>query len=117
MRGRELFYKNKFLIRTLEYVFSILPNYLKEVFWTLTDSWRGKLGLAIRYVIAKTLAKACGEVIYIGPYVEIRNWSRLNLGSNISIHRGCYIDAAVGIEKGDKVSIAHGTSLLTSNHQ
>jgi hypothetical protein len=54
-------------------VFSFLPRSVKECLWTITDSWRGKLGLLIRYVTAKTSAKSCGEGVYIGPYVKIRN--------------------------------------------
>jgi len=117
MRGREFFNKYNFLIRIIEYFFSFLPHYAKEVLWTITDSWRGKPGVLIRYIIAKTSAKSCGEVVYIGPYVEIRQWKNLQLGSYISIHRGCYIDASGGITIEDNVSIAHGTSILSFDHQ
>ena len=94
-----------------------MPSLVKEIVWTLTDSWRGKAGLVIRYAIAKTSAQSCGGVVYIGPYVEIRNWKYLRFGSNISIQRGCYLDAVGGISIGDNVSVAHGTSILSSNHQ
>ena len=117
MRGREQFNLYKNFIRSIEGFLSLLPHTLKEILWTITDSWRGKLGLVIRYAIAKTSAKSCGEVIFFGPYVGIRKWGCLRLGSNISIQRGCYIDAVGGITIGDNVSIAHGTSILSSNHQ
>lgn len=117
MRGREQFYRYRGLIKSLEVLFRLLPSLVKEIVWTLTDSWRGKAGLVIRYAIAKTSAQSCGEVVYIGPYVEIRNWKYLRFGSNISIQRGCYLDAVGGISIGDNVSVAHGTSILSSNHQ
>lgn len=54
--------------------------------------------------------------MFIGQNVEIRCWQMLSLGNNVSIHRGCYLDASGGIEVGDDVSIAHQTSILSANH-
>lgn len=79
-------------------------------------SFLGGVGLLIRYLFAKTSAADCGDVVYIGPYVEIRNWKNLYLGSNVSNHRGCYLDAIGGITIGDDVSVAHSSSILSSDH-
>lgn len=35
---------------------------------------------------------------------------------NVSIHQMCYIDAEGGIEIDDNVSIAHRSTILSSNH-
>ena len=117
MRGREQFHRHKLAIQMITAIIGMIPCGVRESLWTLIDGWRGKLGLAIRYAVAKSSAKACGEVVYIGPYVEIRHWENLRLGANVSLHRGCYIDASGGISLGNDVSVAHGTSILSENHQ
>jgi len=116
MRGRDQFKSFIFFIRALVWSISILPSSWREGIWSFTDNWRGRLGLVLRYAIAKASAKSCGNVVYIGPCVEIRNWHNLSMGDNVSIHRNCYIDAAGGISIGDNVSIAHQSSVLSSNH-
>ncbi len=116
MRGRELFIIFKPIIGLLETTFRLVPYSIKDGLWVFTESWRGKAGLLIRYLIARTCAASCGNVVYIGPYVEIRNWRNLHIGSNVSIHRFCYIDATGHVYIGDNVSIAHATSILTTNH-
>lgn len=116
-RGRILFYRYKPFIRFLTKIASFAPYWFIDSLWTMSDAWRGSLGLVTRYVVAKNLAKNCGDVVYIGPYVEIRNWRNLEIGSNVSIHRGCYVDAAGEIFIGNDVSIAHGTSILSSDHR
>ncbi len=117
MRGREQFDRFRPMIHALTKMVGMMPRGIREILWTWTDGWRGKLGVAIRYAVAKSSAKDCGEVVYIGPYVEIRHWEHLRLGSNVSLHRGCYIDAIGGISIGNDVSVAHGSSILSANHQ
>ncbi len=58
----------------------------------------------------------CGRNVYIAKSAVIKNPSRLKLGSNVAIHDFCYIDAAGGIDIGSNVGIAHGVSILSSNH-
>ena len=38
------------------------------------------------------------------------------IGDNVSIHDMCYIDGYGGLEIGDNVSIAHSSTLITTNH-
>lgn len=58
----------------------------------------------------------CGRNVYIAKSAVIKNLPNLRLGSNVSIHDFCYIDAAGGIDKGSNVGIAHGVSILSTNH-
>jgi acetyltransferase-like isoleucine patch superfamily enzyme len=116
-RGRTQFDRFRPIINSLITLIGLLPYASKEGLWTLVDSWRGRHDLIVRYAIAKSSAKACGDVVYIGPHVEIRHWENLQIGSNVSIHRGCYIDAIGGIVLGNDVSVAHGTSIISANHQ
>ena len=45
------------------------------------------------------------------------NAANMELGSNVSIHPMCYLDASGGIRIGNDVSIAHGTSILSFEHR
>lgn len=44
------------------------------------------------------------------------NIGKLTLGNNVSIHPLCYIDAAGEIFIGDNVSIAHCSTIISTNH-
>jgi acetyltransferase-like isoleucine patch superfamily enzyme len=116
MRGREYFKKYSLFIIFLERLTRLLPGFVKQAIWTITTSWTGKIGLVIRYVIVRTSARSCGDVVYIGPFVEIRGVENIVVGSNVSIHRGCYVDAAGGISIEDDVSIAHSFFILSSEY-
>ncbi len=117
MRGREQFYQFSIFLNLLEQIIKVMPFCISESLWVLSEGWRSKVALAIRYAIVRNFAASCGQVIYIGPYVEIKNIHNLCIGSNVSIHRGCYIDAAGKIKIGNDVSIAHSTSILSTNHR
>lgn len=84
--------------------------------WNSADGLPSGLGWVIRYSVLRRLARACGERVYIGRGCEIRGWESLEIGSDVSIHAYCYIDATGGIRIGDQVSIAHQTSILSSDH-
>lgn len=49
-------------------------------------------------------------------HVYIDGFEGLRLGDDVSIHRWSHISAAGGMSIGDYVSIAHGTTILTSTH-
>ncbi|MBC8484949.1 MAG: acyltransferase [Candidatus Cloacimonetes bacterium] len=57
-----------------------------------------------------------GKNVYFGRSVEIIDWKNLIIGSNVSIHKGCYLIADGGLQIGDNVSVAHYCSLLTTQH-
>ena len=52
----------------------------------------------------------------IAEGVFLHNIDNMTIGSNISIHPMCYIDATGGLTIGNDVSIAHSTSILTTEH-
>jgi acetyltransferase-like isoleucine patch superfamily enzyme len=116
MRGRDLFQTIKPILIAAATVLRIFPHRLVAATWWLVGWIPGHLGVALRYVYARRLCKSCGDNVYIGPTVEIRNWSRLSLGSNVSIHRFCWIDAVGSIDIGDDVRIGHGSSIISFEH-
>ncbi|HDX9587164.1 TPA: acyltransferase [Bacillus pseudomycoides] len=72
--------------------------------------------MLLNYLCVKRLAKSCGENVAIFSNVYLLNIENLEIGNNVSIHPMCYIDAVGGIEIKDDVSIAHSTSILSSEH-
>jgi acetyltransferase-like isoleucine patch superfamily enzyme len=70
----------------------------------------------MRYCLLKRLILRCGDNVFIGRSVEIKHWGKLSIGSHVSIHKQCYLDAAGGIHIDDDVSIAHQTSMISFEH-
>lgn len=114
--GREKFKKNKVVINVLVKLFGFFP---KQILWFLMRFFRntnGKFGLLIRYLLVKNLSKKCGDNVSIQPNVFLFNLQNISFGTNISIHPMCYIDGAGAIEIDDNVSIAHSSTIISSNH-
>ncbi|MGG4033250.1 acyltransferase [Paenibacillus cisolokensis] len=116
MRGRDVFRKYKGLLLAISRMLKLVPKPLLVWMWTLSDWLPDMPGAALRYCILRRLAKRCGDNVLIGRNVEIRYWERLEIGSNVSVHKQCYLDAYGGLEIGDDVSIAHQTSLVSFQH-
>lgn len=89
-------------------------------------SMRGRLlrfnqnsnSLAARLVRSSALRALanCGDLVDVHSQCTILNSERLSIGARVSIHPVCYIDAAGGIEIGNDVSIAHHSTILSSEH-
>lgn len=95
---------------------SMLPRKLRIFLLEVSRNVPGKVGMIIRISLVKSLAKECGQNVFIFTGVYILNSDNLSLGSNISIHPMTYIDARGGIHIHDDVSIAHSTTLLSTTH-
>lgn len=76
----------------------------------------GRLGQAIRYVLLNSIGTAMLPNVSVREDVYLFSPERLQVGENVSIHPMCYIDAAGGIKIGNDVSIAHGTTIMSSSH-
>jgi len=116
MSGRNLFKKGKFIINLFVKIVSFFPKFLIVFLWDIISPYSQLLFIGVRYVILKSLVKECGDNVRIGKNVTIIYWDRLKIGSNVSIHANSYIDAAGFISIGDYVSIAHDSSILSTNH-
>ena len=114
--GREKFAKIKPVINFLVKVNSVLPQAVNNFLFNFFRNTNGNIGLLIRYIILKNLAKSCGDNVSIQPGVFLFNLKNISFGNNVSIHPMCYIDGYGGISIGNDVSIAHSTSILTKNH-
>lgn len=116
MRGRDLFRKAQPVLDAGVAVLRLLPGGLVAAMWWTVDWIPGIFGMGLRYIWVKRLSRHCGSNVMVGRHVDIRNWSGLGLGDNVTIHGQCYLDAVGGIEILDDVSIAHATSILSFEH-
>ena len=116
MNGRTLFFKFQYVLRLISHVFGYAPKFVQNFLWDCFFPFRGVFACGIRYALLAAKGAKLGENVYIGHGVTLLNVEKLVIGSNVSIHTGCYIDAIGGVKIGDNVSIAHGVSLVSFNH-
>lgn len=116
-RGRYLFDKVKPTLSFLSKCLCILPYSMRYKLFEHYRMTKGIKGIALRYILLKTLCKACGNNVAIESSVYLLNPARLSLGNNVSINPMCYIEAAGEISIGNDVSIAHGVTVMSTSHQ
>ena len=114
--GRDKFARVRGLLLCCAAVMRPMPTFINRWLWVLTNATPDSVGVALRYILLKAMAKRCGDNVYVGRYVEVLNANRLELGDNISLHAYCYVDAAGGVTIGSDVSIAHASSLISFDH-
>jgi acetyltransferase-like isoleucine patch superfamily enzyme len=116
VKGRLIFKYIYPLFLIVSKLFLVVPNFIINWLWILSDLLPGLVGVGFRYILALRLAKSIGKNVYFGRGVEIKYWNNFEIGSNVSIHKDCYIDAQGGLKIGNDVSIAHSSSILTFEH-
>jgi acetyltransferase-like isoleucine patch superfamily enzyme len=115
-RGRDLYRSYRFILIGLAAVLKCLPRGARYAFLALFRGTPGMIGVGLRYIAVRSLARSCGDNIYIGPYSFLSYLEECNLGSNISIRELCVVGCKGGLTIGDNVSIAHSSSILTTEH-
>ena len=116
-RGRDKFRKYRLFLKILEKIFSFFPKNIRRKLLILFWNTKGYRGLALRYVLLKTIANSVGENVAIYENVYLFKPENLTIGNNVSIHPMSYIDAIGDIIIGNDVSIAHAVTLMSSNHK
>lgn len=114
--GRKIFSKYNKLLEGIAWGISILPRWFRIYLLRLFRNSGGRIGIVIRYILVKKLAKSCGINVCIKQYVFLENIQNISFGNNVSIHPFCYLEGAGGIEIGNDVSLAHNISILSVNH-
>ena len=94
----------------------LLPNIFCFFFYKFLECLPFIFISPIRVALLKSLGAKIGTSVIVSHGVEIRSPDCLILGDRVSIQRGCYIDAAGGVNIGNDVSIAHGCSILSFEH-
>lgn len=115
-RGRESFNRYKILINLLTRIIKIIPYKIRVYVFTRLRMLQGIVGIGLRYIFLKSIAKNIGENVSIHPGVYIFNIDNLDIGNNVSIHPMSYIEAMGGVSIGNDVSIAHSATILSANH-
>ncbi|MEB7715530.1 acyltransferase [Staphylococcus equorum] len=116
VRGREKYYIYFKITNKITKYIKILPLNFRKKLFSMFQGTHGLIGIGIRYVLIKSIAKKCGENVSIHSNVYIFKPENLVLGSNVSVHPMSYIDSTGQIEIGNDVSIAHGVTILSSSH-
>ena len=115
-RGRDRFRRVRPLFDLAVALLAALPRGVSVGLLNATRNVPGFLGLGIRYVCVKRLAAACGDNVAVYPGVFLFNVEKLRLGSNIKVGEMCFVGASGGITIGDDTSLAHGTTVLSEEH-
>lgn len=104
------------ILRRFSFILKLVPRKTREFFYEINTNTNLKIQIAIRYLILASLVNKIGDNVYIGKNVSLKNTMKISIGNNVSIHDLCYIDGFGEIEIGDNVSIAHNSSIITTNH-
>ena len=115
-RGRDKFNQIKSIINLLVWIVKKLPYSFRLKMFECTRTTKGKIGLVVRYILLKSLAKSLGDNVFIAPGCYIFNVDKISIGNNVSIHPMCYIEGKGEIVIGDDVSIAHGVTIMSEAH-
>lgn len=70
----------------------------------------------VRSFLVQRILNARLHNLVIMPNVVISGFSSLKLGNEVSIQHGCFLSCKGGLEIGNLVSVAHHTSILTTEH-
>ncbi len=114
--GRKLYSRYSKVLQCCAKIIGLFPRDFRIFLLHLFRNTGGKIGIAIRYILVKTLAKKCGQNVSIKQYVILENLENISFGNNVSVHPFCYLEGYGGIEIGNDVSLAHNTSILSVNH-
>lgn len=115
-RGRDTFRAMARAFGAAETVARWLPRRTSRTVLVIGRNSNSKLARAARYIALRRIAHTCGDLVDVRASCFLLSPDNLSLGSRISIHPFCYIDATGGLTIGNDVSIAHGVSILTTEH-
>jgi acetyltransferase-like isoleucine patch superfamily enzyme len=116
MRGRDLFRVARPVLVATSALLTVVPRGVCTLILTLMRLLPTNLGVALRWTVIRRLAKQCGDCVAIHESVYLFRLEHAEFGDNVSVHPMCYLDATGGLVIGNDVSIAHGASILTTEH-
>lgn len=116
MAGRDLFSRCRNIIIWVSKILTIFPRGVRKVLFRGCRNIPGSFGIALRYVLLKTIAKSIGDNVSIREHVVIISPENLCVGNNVSIHPYSYIDASGTVTIGNDVSIATHSILISETH-
>lgn len=115
-RGRDKFYRYKKYIMLLSKFLGVIPLAIRNKLFERFRMTKGIKGIVLRYALLKSIATQCGDNVSIQPGVYLLNPEKVSFGNNVSVHPMCYLDASGEIIIGNDVSIAHGVTVMSTEH-
>lgn len=115
-RGREKFDKFKIIIHFLVSMCLFIPLKYRIKLFESCRMIKGYVGITLRYILLKSIARKCGDNVSIHPGVYLLNPQNASFGSNVSVHPMCYIEAYGSVVIENDVSIAHGVTIMSTEH-
>ncbi len=97
-------------------VVSVLPMSWQRSLLSFMRPVPTRIGQAARYILLKNIGLSTGISVTILENVYLKRPERLTVGSRVSIHPMTYIDATGNLSIGSDVSIAHGVTIMTTEH-
>ncbi len=116
LRGRHLFALAKPALLVAGMVLRVLPRNAVALLAIVARPLPTRLGIALRWTLVRRLARRCGDCVAIHEGVYLFRLEHAAIGDHVSVHPMCYLDATGGLTIGNDVSIAHGVSILTTEH-
>lgn len=102
--------------RFVVFIWKFSPKFISKFLLRFLRNGTSFMSYGIRYLCLKRLARSCGQKVIVFPGVFLKNIHNLDIGTNVSIHEMCYIDAFGKIKIGDNVAISHGVSIISFDH-
>jgi len=116
MTGREKFSRYNFVINSLVSFFKLFGKRGNTFFLLFFRNTSGTIGILLRYIFVKNIARKTGNNLAVYPGVYLFNLQNVEFGDNVSIHPMCYIEGLGGVYIGNDVSVAHSSTLISTNH-
>src|SRR5271165_1836348 len=94
-------------------------QYLWFHFISVTAGWLPDLRpfLCLRGFLLRPAFKSCGKNLQVARRVTINFTNRLEIGSDVFLGMGCWLNAAGGIVLEDEVQLGPYSVLVTSDHK
>jgi len=115
----ELKLYSEYLPRSQELPFTQEQRYLHfiwDIFDKLPMSVVVNFAVPFRRILAKRLFKKCGKNFIAEENVRFNFGQNIEVGDDVFINRGVFLDAKGGIVIGNFVGLAEGSEIYTHNH-
>ena len=92
MSGRDLFNRVDSIFNIAVKFFCLFPLKTRKRMFNRKRYSKGLYGIAIRYILLKSIALNVGKNVKIDEGCFILNPEKLSIGDNVSINAMCYIE-------------------------
>lgn len=110
---------NEFLPKIEEHPYSPRERWL-HFLWDSLDKLPAaalaNLAIRLRRMIAERLFKKCGKNLIVEEGLRFNFPNNIEVGDNVYMNRGCFIDSKGGVKLGDGVGFGECVFVYTHNH-